>query len=71
MSEMLSLFENSQASSEAHPVAIKFCTGAISMGVNRPELDADHSPPPSAEVMNERSYRSVPSIRSHGVCTDN
>jgi hypothetical protein len=36
-------------------------------GVKRPEGEADHSPPSSAEAKNARSYTSTPPIRVHGV----
>jgi hypothetical protein len=38
--------------------------GALFLGVKRPEREADHSPPSSAEVKNEWSYISTPPIRS-------
>jgi hypothetical protein len=41
--------------------------GIISLGVKRPVREADHSPPYSAEVKNEWSYTSTPSIRLYGV----
>jgi len=41
------------------------------VGVNRPKLDADHSPPSSSEVMNERSHTSIPPPCPHGVYRDN
>jgi hypothetical protein len=34
--------------------------GALSLGVKRPEREADHSPPSSAEVKNAGSYTSTP-----------
>jgi hypothetical protein len=40
---------------------------ALSLGVKRAEREADHSPPYSAEVKNERIYTSNPPIRLHGV----
>jgi hypothetical protein len=45
--------------------------GGLFPGVKvRQERDADHSPPCSAEVVNERSYFSSPSKRLHGVQRD-
>jgi hypothetical protein len=35
-------------------------------GLKRPEREADHSPPPGAEVKNAWRYTSTP-IRRHGV----
>ena len=37
-------------------------TGTFSPGVKRPGREVDHSPPPSAEIMNEWIYTSAPSI---------
>jgi hypothetical protein len=34
--------------------------GALSLGVKRPEREADNSPPSSAEVKNAWSYTSTP-----------
>jgi hypothetical protein len=41
--------------------------GAISLGIKRPGLEADHSSPSSTEVNNAWSYTSTPPIRLHGV----
>jgi hypothetical protein len=38
-----------------------------SLEERQPGLEADHSPPPSAEVKNEWSYTSTPPIRLHGL----
>jgi hypothetical protein len=46
---------------------IQWVPGALSLGVKRPGREADHSPPPSAEVKNTWSYTSTPPIRIHGV----
>jgi hypothetical protein len=35
--------------------------------VKRPGSEADHSLPPSAEVKNEWSYTSIPTVRLYGV----
>jgi len=48
-----------------HP--IKWTPGALSLTVKRPGREAEHSPPPSAEVKKVRSYTSSPPIRLHGV----
>jgi hypothetical protein len=39
---------------------IQWVLGALSLGVKRPEREADHSPPSSAEVKNAWSYTSTP-----------
>jgi hypothetical protein len=41
--------------------------GALSEGKKRPDREADHSPPPCAEVKNRWNYTSTPSIRLHVV----
>jgi hypothetical protein len=41
--------------------------GVLSLGVRRPEREADNSPPSSAEVKNAWNYTSTPPIRLHGV----
>jgi hypothetical protein len=43
---------------------IKWVPGALSFGVKPPEREADHSPPPSAEVKNAWNYTSTPSTPS-------
>jgi hypothetical protein len=40
---------------------------ALSLGVKRPQSEACHSPPSSAEVKNAWSYTSTPPTRLHGV----
>jgi hypothetical protein len=42
-------------------------SGALSLGVKRPEREADHRPPSSAEVKNAWSYTSTPPIHFYGV----
>jgi hypothetical protein len=42
-----------------HP-PIQWVPGALSLGAKRPGHDANHSPPPSAEVKNAWSYTSTP-----------
>jgi hypothetical protein len=39
---------------------IEWVPGVLSLGVKRPGREADHSPPPSAEVKNACSYISIP-----------
>jgi hypothetical protein len=40
--------------------------GALASGVKRPEHEADHRPPSSAEVKNAWSYKSITSTLLHG-----
>jgi len=46
---------------------IQWVPGALSLGVMGPGREADHSPPPSAEVKNSCSYDSTPPMRVHGM----
>jgi hypothetical protein len=46
---------------------IQWAPGTLSVGVKRPVREADHSPPPSAEVKNACSCTSTPPIRLNGV----
>jgi hypothetical protein len=46
---------------------IQWALGALSLAVKRPEREADHSPPSSAEVNNAWSYTSTIPIRLHGM----
>jgi hypothetical protein len=39
---------------------IQWVPGALSLGVKRPEREADHSPPSSVEAKNAWSYTSIP-----------
>jgi hypothetical protein len=48
---------------------IQWVQGALPLGVKRPEREADHLPPSSAEVKNEWSYTSTPLIRFYGSAT--
>jgi hypothetical protein len=45
-----------QTGSEAHKASCTMGTGVLSRGKARPERDADHSPPSSANVKNEKLY---------------
>jgi hypothetical protein len=45
---------------------VQWVEGALSVGVKRPEREADDSPPPSAEVKECVNYTSTPPIRLHG-----
>jgi hypothetical protein len=51
----------------AHPVSYPMGTGGSFSGVKRPGLEADHSPPSSAEVKNAWNYTSIPPVRLHSV----
>jgi hypothetical protein len=42
---------------------IQWVPGTLSLGVQRPEREADHSPTSSAEVKNVWSYTFIPPIR--------
>jgi len=42
-------------------------TWALSLGVNRPRCEADHSPSSSAEIQNTWSYTFTSAIRLHVV----
>jgi hypothetical protein len=44
---------------------IQWVPGALSLGVKRPECEADQSPPRSAEVKNTWSYTTTPPLRLH------
>jgi hypothetical protein len=46
---------------------IQFVPGALSLGIKRPEREANHSPPPRTEVKNARYYTSTPPVRLNGV----
>jgi len=45
-----SLLHRVQTGFGSHTASYPVGTGALSQGVKRPEREADHSPPPSAEV---------------------
>jgi hypothetical protein len=45
---------------------IRKVLGVLHTGTERPESEADHSPPSSAEVKNEWSYTSTVLICRHG-----
>jgi len=46
---------------------IQWVPEAITRGVKRPEREADHSPPPSADFMNAWTYTSTHPTCPHGV----
>jgi hypothetical protein len=61
-----SLHHRVQKGSGAHQTPIQWVQRAPSLGIKRPEREADHSPPSSAEVKNAWSYTSTPRV-FHGV----
>jgi hypothetical protein len=62
-----SLRHRVQTGSGAHPTSYPMGIGAPSLGVKRPDSEADHSPLSSGEVKNAWRYTSTPPIRLHGV----
>jgi hypothetical protein len=52
---------------ESRPTLEPWVPGFLSSGVKQPGREADHSPPPSAEVKNAWSYKSAPPISIHVV----
>jgi hypothetical protein len=46
---------------------IQWVSGALSLEEKWPGCEADHSPPPSAEVKNVWSYISTPTVHLHGM----
>jgi len=53
-------------SSGANFILVQIGLGIVISGVERPDHEADHSPPSIAEVKNEWRYRSTTSIRLNG-----
>jgi hypothetical protein len=53
-----------QNGSGAHPASYAMGTRGFSLGLKQPGLEADHSPPSSAEVKNAWSYTSIPNTSS-------
>jgi hypothetical protein len=62
-----SLHNRVHSVSEAHPASYLVGNRGSFPGVKRPEREADHSPPSSAEVKNAWSYTSTTPIHPHGV----
>jgi hypothetical protein len=62
-----SLRHRVQTGSGAHPPPIQRVLRILSLGVKRPEREADHSPPFYAEVKNAWSHTSTPTISFHSV----
>ena len=61
------LLQNIQYSSGAHASLLINGHGIFVPALKRPNTEADPSPKPRAEVMNEWRHTSSPSIRFHGV----
>jgi hypothetical protein len=60
-----------QIGSGTHPASYLMGTRNISPGIKRPEFEADHSPPTSAEVKKLRMHSSTPPpILLHGVVSN-
>jgi hypothetical protein len=55
-----SLLHRVQTGFWAHPASYSKIPGAISTGVKQPGLEADHSPPSSAEVKNGGAIPPLP-----------
>ena len=63
--------QNFQMASDIQPAAIQLIPAALSLEVQRPGREADHSPPSSDEVKSEWNYTSTPPIRVHSVYRGN
>jgi len=61
------LTTSSRPALEPIHLPIQCVRGALSLGVKRPEREADHSPQCSAEVKNAWSYISTTPTRLYGV----
>jgi hypothetical protein len=55
-SQEFSLLRVVQTGSGAYPASCPLGTGALSLGVKRPLLEADHSPPTSGDVKKKRLH---------------
>jgi hypothetical protein len=55
-----SLLHVVQTGSGTHPASYPMGTGAFSLGIKQPGLEADHSPPTSADVKKTWIYTSTP-----------
>jgi hypothetical protein len=56
-----------QTGSGAYPGSYPVGTGALSLGIKRPEREADNSPPSNSESKNDWSCASTPPVRLNGV----
>ena len=62
-----SLIQDVQTDSGAHTDSNSVATGGVFPKINRPRREVHHSPSSGAEVENEWSYTSSPTISLHGV----
>jgi hypothetical protein len=62
--------QNIRTVSGAHPASYSVGTGFFFLGVNRPWREVDHSPPSTAELKNEWSHTSAPTVCLYDVRTD-
>lgn len=70
--EHLPVLRNVQTGTGAPPSLLHIgYQGTVSLGINRPRREANHSPLPSVEVKNEWLYTSNLPISRHGVYRDN
>jgi hypothetical protein len=58
------MFHRVQTGSGAHPPSVQWAPGPLSLGIMRPDREADHSPPSSAEVKNGVATPPLPFIFS-------
>jgi len=65
-----SLFLNLQTISEIHQASYSEVTREFFSRVNRPEREANHSPPSSPHVVNEWCYNSAPLFCFQGAVSD-
>ena len=63
------IFPHVQTGPGAHPASCKMGTGSFPGGKVRPGRAADHSPPSSAAVMEEKSYNSTAPLGHTGFVT--
>jgi hypothetical protein len=63
-----SLSQNDQTGCGPHPVLF---IGSLSLGINRPEREINHSPPSNADLKSEWSHIHQSPICVHTVCREN
>lgn len=66
-----SLLKNVQTCSGAHPASRSLGAGVLFIEVNQPWHEANHSPPSSSEVKNERSNTGTSPVWLYGLHGDN
>jgi hypothetical protein len=64
--ESLSVLQNVQTDAAATRPPIQWVVGVLSLEVKQPELEADHSIPSCAQVMNESSHIPIPPQPAQG-----